>query len=378
MRALARRTHAFLLLAASCALLAGCLPAPYGPYYRPSYPDALAQPVKAWCGGQAGPPTGLIVMLADGLTMRVGAGTATQAAPTAGLRFELAPGTALRFLDDTVRVGDGARSDRVAVSMSVASHARVAAQDTVDLAALSAVAPAALDAAGASVVSITVDTGFSPGAAGVRPDTLRIEWPPIRWEDGSVTRFAAVELKGRISKSGWLQYRTDEESEALRARYARCRAETPQRNCAFLPDSYENGFTVRADGATLRGRLLVIEPAKPRLAAYLTMELSRLQAWGWTDPVVVLRDARSGQSWRQPLGPSGVSVRAQGLALSTRVLAPAAASATASIEIPLGGAASERYRLRLPPLEVNGRSIQPEPIELERRTMDGGLEPFNC
>ncbi|MCM5572331.1 hypothetical protein M6I34_17590 [Burkholderiaceae bacterium FT117] len=363
---------------AAVALLAGCIPAPYGPYYRPSYPDASAQAVKAWCGGQAGPPTGLVVSLADGLTMRVGAATATGAAPKAMLSFELAPGTTLRFLEDSVRVDDGAGSGRIPVRMSVASHARVAPTDIVDLPALSAVAPAALDAAGPGAVSITVGTGFSPGAAGVRPEVLRIEWPSIRWADGTVTRFAAVELKGRMSKSGWLQYRTDDETEALQARYARCRAETPQRNCAFLLDSYENGFTVGADGATLRGRLLVTEPAKPRLAAYLTMELPQLQAWRWSDPDVLLRDPRSGQSWRQPFGASGVGVRAQGLPLSTPLAAPAGASATASIEVPLGSAAGERYRLRLPPVEVNGRRTQPEAIELERRTMDGGLEPFNC
>ena len=377
MSALALRSSALLVLAAS-ALLAGCLPAPYGPYYRPAYPDASAQPVKAWCGGQAGPPTGLVVSLAQGLSMRIGAATATGATPRVLLSFELAPGATLRFLDDAVRADDGAESIRVPVRMSVATHAQVASTDTVDLVALSAVAPAAIEAAGAGALSITVGTGFSPEAAGVGPDALRIEWPSIRWADDRVTRFDAVELKGQVSRSGWLQYRTDEETEALQARHARCRANTPQRNCAFLLDSYENGFTAGADGATLRGRLLVIDPEKPRLAAYLTMELPRLHAWRWSAPHVVLRDPRSGQSWRQPLGPSGVGIRVQGLPLSTPLRAPAASSATASIEVPVGGAARERYRLRLPALETNGRRLEPEAIDLERRPLDGGLEPFNC
>ena len=63
-----------LLLAGCMAVgLAGCIPAPYGPYYRPSYPDPSSQVRKAFCGGQAGPPSKLQFSAPGGIKVAVDA-----------------------------------------------------------------------------------------------------------------------------------------------------------------------------------------------------------------------------------------------------------------------------------------------------------------
>lgn len=48
-------------------LLAACIPAPYGIYYRPAYPDPGATPSQANRGGQAGPWSRLQIPDPDGL-----------------------------------------------------------------------------------------------------------------------------------------------------------------------------------------------------------------------------------------------------------------------------------------------------------------------
>ncbi len=59
-----RLRSVFLILLAGA--LNGCVPAPYGSYYRPSYLDASAVVSRAYCGGQAGPPTSLAFAGRDG------------------------------------------------------------------------------------------------------------------------------------------------------------------------------------------------------------------------------------------------------------------------------------------------------------------------
>lgn len=45
---------------AALLMLGGCVPAPYGPYYKPSYSDSSATLIKEGCHGDAGSPSVLL------------------------------------------------------------------------------------------------------------------------------------------------------------------------------------------------------------------------------------------------------------------------------------------------------------------------------
>jgi len=66
--------------------LASCVPAPYGSYLRPSYPDPSSKLSKAYCGGQAGPPTKLAFSASGEVAVTV---SGREAAADRPLRFEL-------------------------------------------------------------------------------------------------------------------------------------------------------------------------------------------------------------------------------------------------------------------------------------------------
>lgn len=372
-----RRARVWGALVCAPVLLCGCLPAPYGPYYHPTYADpAAAVPVKAYCGGQAGPPTGLTGPLAPGLRWKVDAAGASQAAPVLRIQFQLAPGQVLQFQDDRVQVEAGGRASGERMPLRTVSQFRVAADQVAHALAPAPVArPGA--AGGAPTARMSVGSGFAPGIAGLRPERLTLQWPDVVWADGAVTRFPAVALQGALDR-GWFRYRSAQESARLRARHAQCLQETPNQNCRFILESHEHSFMVQSDGATLEGRLLVTDPARPRLDAYITLDLPRVLPWRWSAPQAVVTDAESGRSTRQPLAASAVTVTQDGLPLSTRLQAPEGGETSVGLELPLQPAAAPRYRVLLPPLELQGVPLRLQPIELERRLLDGGIEPFNC
>ncbi len=361
--------------------LAGCLPAPYGPYYQPTYANPEAQVVKAYCGGKAGPPTGLSTPLAPGVRLQINASDAARLPPMLGLQFRLDPGALVQFQANTLAVGDGTAEVRMPGSLRVSSQARVPADQPIDMVALGPIDPSAWRSTpGLAAPQAVVGTGFAGGVPGTRPDWLVLQWPAIRWADGSMTTFEPVRLEAQLSRSGWLEYRSAQESAGLKDRYAQCIKDTPQRNCMNILQSYENGFTLRAGTATLTGRLLITDPAKPRLDTYIRLELSGTQAWRWAQAHALMTDGSSGAVTQQPLGVSAVTVFHPSLPLTTPLRGPVAATgdAAAYLEVPLQPAAAQHYRIQLPPLDVNGQRVQPLPIELQRRVLDGGIEPFNC
>ena len=61
----------FLLPVLVAGAVAGCIPAPYGPYYWPAYPDASATLTKQYCAGKAGPPSILSFAGPEGLRFEV-------------------------------------------------------------------------------------------------------------------------------------------------------------------------------------------------------------------------------------------------------------------------------------------------------------------
>ncbi len=358
-------------------LISGCLPAPMGAYYLPSYADPSMRATKAYCGGQVGPTTGLKASLAPGVELAVDARKATSSAPTIDLKFDLEPGVSFKFLDDAAQVGAGDALARQALPLRVFQQLSIPADETVDLTGMSS--PMAKSGPQSAEPAANIRTGWLQSPVDLRSGRLILRWPDLQWADGRATSFADIELEAE-TRSGWTVYRSAQELARLKAAHEKCVKDTPKNQCGNILDAYQNGFTVQADGVTMTGRLLVTELTRPRLDAYIGISLSRAQRWRWSEPRAVLVDAGSGATTQQPLDTMHVSVNMAGLPLSTSVLASPAASAITSAYLvaSLDPAGARRYRVQLPPLEVDGRRVDPPPIELERRLLDVGIVPFNC
>ncbi len=358
-------------------LISGCLPAPMGTYYLPSYADPSAQTSRAYCGGQVGPTTGLQASLAPGVELKVDARKATSSPPRVGLTFILKPGVTLRFLDDAAQVSAGDAPTRQALPLRVVQQISIPADQTVDL---SGMPPLAKSGPRSTLEpAARISTGWHQSPVGERPGRLILRWPDLQWADGRTTAFADIELEPG-KRLGWTVYRSAQELARMKAAHAQCIKNTPKLACGNILDGYENGFTVQADGATLTGRLLVTDMTRPRLDAYISIALSSAKPWRWAEPSAMLVDASSGTTTQQALDTMHVGLNSAGLPLSTAVFASVAASATtsASLVASLAPSGAGRYRVQLPALEVDGRRVDPRPIELERRLTDVGILPFNC
>ncbi|WP_418320347.1 hypothetical protein [Piscinibacter sakaiensis] len=370
-------THLRLAAGASIVgmlLLSGCMPALMGTYYRPSYADPSARTSQAHCGGQVGPTTGLQASLAPGVALAVDARNATRSPPTLGVKFDIDPGVTVRFLDDGVRVGTGGLAARQTPTLRLFQQLSIAAGQAVDPAVF-----ALADGAEAAASTLHVNTGWQRGRLDRLPDRLLLRWPELRWADGRITRFPEIELEA-VQRGGGTVYRSAQEKQRMTTAHARCVQQTPQLACANILDSYDSGFTVEADGAILSGRLLAADPAKPELIAYIEIKVPATQRWRWSSSDVALINSGTGAATLQALDIMHVSLSRRALPLSTSISAPAASSArtSAALSAQLNPAGAERYDVQLPPLEVDGRRIDPPPVGLERRSLDGGMVPFNC
>jgi len=181
-------------------LLAGCLPAPYGTYYRPSLDVPGATAVRQSCGGQAGPPSRLRAPLAPSVRLDLSAASALSSPPTLGLDFTLSPGATLRFASAQATL-DGATP--VAPRLSVSARTVVAADAVVDLAAddwkdrVKALAgPAGVDVVADPVGGPFTDTAFRTLGWGGRHLVLGFASGSIGQLKGNLTIVKGASLVG--------------------------------------------------------------------------------------------------------------------------------------------------------------------------------------
>ncbi len=370
-----------LAVAVAALVLAGCLPAPYGTYYRPAYPDPSAEVTRASCGGQAGPPARLAFNAPPGLKFTASA----LKAPIGGgahwplaIAFALPPGHTFRFTADTIELATDATGPGVAVAPSVHAHVtlRLPADRWIDAATLAPADPVLRRPTDRPLGTVRI--GF--GRFDMITEAIEVTLPAIETERGRVT-IPPLRLDMDRRRWGTRYYRTAEYLQSVIARTEACTREGRQR-CENIRDFDAYAFRIPAGDFELVGRFWAMETTKrvDPLMFELVIEARGTERWRIVEPVVRVRDLAGGPVQEHRFTELGAAFHAP-VPLSAPIRSARTGRATEThvrIDANLGSEERSRYFVRLPPYMFDGERYELKPIELELRRFDGGIEPFNC
>lgn len=362
--------------------LAGCVVAPYGPYYRPSTAAAGARYRGAWCQGRAGPVAVVELPIAPGVTMtaRAQRDFLERDRPELPLRLALTvpAGLPLRFADarlPVVETGSG-RTIPADVRVHVYRHARLEPGDWIDLPRIRpgglAGAPQKSEAPhGSARLQASFERGFTP-------ERLLFDGIAFEHADGPM-KLPALRLARPASKASPRDYRSAELHAELVAESAACRRDTPRLACDNIVEHSSVSFRVQQPAARFSGRWFVFgDGADAHIEAEVRVEPHTPGRWRVASPDVRVRDeAGSGRTARIDRVHVATNDR---VALDTALFAgrvDGSGDARMTIEVPLPGAVPD-FEVALPDLLLGAERIRIAPLRFERRVFDGGIEPFNC
>lgn len=378
--------HRRLLLGALALPLApsltGCIVAPYGTYYRPHSADPGARYKRAWCQGQAGPTTRIEFQFDGGVTLAARAERDYPERDRAQLPLRLSltlPGSqSARFESERMQiVASGGAPIDAPVTVLAAGGVTLPADAFVDAAALR---PAARATAGAVEHPHGRAWIRVSGPAGFTPEVLVAGGPSVEVE-GQAIAFPPIELRRPASAGNPNEYRSAAEQASLEARAAACRRDTPQRACQNLIDyGASRSFHFNSGPLQWQGRWFraAWRRGEPWLDGELSLALREPRRWRFGSNRIELRAA---DGTTQTLTFAQFELRfidriALDAPLHERPV-ERRADTQMQIEALLPGDIGD-FEVRLPPLRIGDRRVVIAPIAFDKRSFDGGIEPFNC
>ena len=371
------RFYPLLMLAAA---LAGCVPAPYGTYLRPAYPDPSAVLTRAECGGKAGPPKNLSFIAPGDVQFTVSARRdhSDPSKPGWLLSITIDPpaNSGFRFVSNAVQVsGDRSGAGDPVRTQAVASgRQRVPASAWVDIARLGPTSQAIAAQALADDPALEVAHGraASRSPTGV-PQRLRVVLPPLQ-TPGQRIQVPPQELTADANAAGVQMLRSADYLQTLAQREARCRAQSPERACENIGKHDPYSLRIESGPFTYLARFWngVGERPEP-LQLELEVLARTADAWRLAEPILRVQDPAGGEAQDLSLTEMNVTLRYP-VPLDTRLRGT---GASMLLELPLPASRSHHF-VQLPLYDVNGLRHRLQPIELEQRRFDAGIEPFNC
>jgi hypothetical protein len=362
--------------------LTGCIVAPYGAYYRPQSADPAARYKRAWCQGQAGPTTRVEFQFDGGVTLsaRAERDYLERSRPELPLRLSLTlpGGVPARFEGERVQiVGAGGAAIDAPMTVRASGGVTLRADAWVDVAALR---PAGRAAVGATEQPHGRASIRLSGPAGFTPEVFLFEGPSVEVE-GRVIAFPALEVRRPASAGNPNEYRSGAEQASLEARAAACRRDTPQRACQNLIDiGASRSFHFDSGPLQWQGRWFraAWRPGEPWLDGELSLALREPRRWRFASNRIELRDATAAT---QSLTFTQFDLRFVDRIVLDSPLheqrVEGRADTQVQIETLLPGDVGD-FEVRLPPLRIGERRVAVAPIRFDKRSFDGGIEPFNC
>ncbi|MDO8778796.1 MAG: hypothetical protein Q7K57_60775, partial [Burkholderiaceae bacterium] len=377
----------------------GCVPAPLGKYYKPIYSDSSATYSGDACGGKAGAPASLTVVLADGVTLTIDAwrsyGEKSRQDRPLHISIQIPKDVRAQFLSNDIRVSTHAQDSGqdIPTTIEISAAVMIPSDGIVDM---QKIAPtpfpdrSAMQAA--SKFSASTGLNFSWKDNFV-PASISMDLPAIIVLNGNAREQPPVKLlanakkrpdtyPGQYKSSTSLIYSTQESEVALAQKYARCTKETPHLKCNQILLYDEGTFNLDQQGFNFSGRLYVfdVENHSP-FNGELNVKYREPFKWRFSTNKIRITDLstmteRIYQFDKFPLY-FGYEVP---LSTPTRGVndSPYSKNTTLRINLSLGTEDLQKYVVKLPPILINGKPHQIKPIELEKRVFDFGLEPFNC
>jgi hypothetical protein len=376
------------LLKAAAALpvmpLAGCVVTPYGPYRRPSAEHPSVRYKGAWCNGVAGPPAVIELTLAPGVLLSAAAQRdyVERDRPELPLRITLTlPPTPARFADDRLQVLAGGKAVGSAPQVSVFRYARLPADawiDPVRVRPSGAVADGLAYSGpyGSATLQFSVGPGFTA-------DRIVVEGVAID-QAGRRIALPTFEMTRPVSERSKSDFTSAAMQARLRARVAECQREVEQRgskrDCAAIVDYAPHSFDLDEPEARFHGRFYRFDGrADQPLNGEVIITPKRPERWRLASSRIDIVDVANGSRRTAALERISVAVSDR-VALDTALFAgpvDGTGDARMSVEVLLPGSTGD-FELQLPALLLGAQRIDVPSIRFDKRSFDGGIEPFNC
>ncbi len=211
-------------------------------------------------------------------------------------------------------------------------------------------------------------------------DDTPVQLPTIRLIATAKKRLETY--PGQYKAKTSLIYTTKESEQALASKYSRCTSETPNRKCDQILMYDEGEFNVDRAGFKFSGRWYVFDVEKHSpFNGNIDIRYDKPVKWKFSDDKIRITDLSSFAERTYQFETFPLYLR-YNVPLDTPVRgvddSPYSKGTTISINSSLGEEELARYFIRLPALLLNGKTYSLKPIELEKRLLDFGLEPFNC
>lgn len=370
-------------LAVPATALGGCIATPYGPYYRPSSGHPTATYKGAWCNGVAGPRSIVELSLAPGVTVtaRAERDYTERDRPELPLRvtFTLPPTQPARFQSKRLSVtetGSG-RALGSQPDVRVFRYATLPVDAWIDPARVRPSGTAGFplkdeERHGSAGMRVSMESGFTP-------DRVQVDGFAIALESGAI-RMPEVTMSRPASRSSARDYRSAALHASLQERAAACRRETPKLACENIVEHSSLSFVADEPAARWSGRWYVFgDGPAARIEGEVSFALRSGDRWRIASNALTVRDA-AGDRHRT------ARVSQVSLALNDRIdldtplfsgPVDGTGSARVTIDVLLPGAPPD-FEVALPELQLGAQRIEIPPIRFDRRTFDGGFEPFNC
>lgn len=344
-----------VLVIAAAVFLSSCLPAPHGAYYRPSSPDGSATLSRRDCGGYSGPPSVITVPVHDVL-LSVHLAQGRQDSMKVVMSLEAPKDSLLQFASDEIRLTDLDRNETRTLHagpwyLGYWHFGQIPSSKPVDFTHRLPTAPENI------LNDMEVSLPFS--FPGFSPDVVRVHLPPVASDSGDIRIPPLVWNADREGasvegyKKGWDWWPYIEEDVTAGRMTVRSGA-----TCG-VDRGLKAEHGLQAPG--LHGNILIAFPAD--------------MAWRFSSDEIVFEDAGSGESRRMRF--THLQDRSSpdvAFAAEFRCAGSGRSSTFFSMPVEL----PQKIRIELPPLLINGRKYDIQPITFELRRFEFGVYPFNC
>lgn len=377
----------FIFALLSSSLIMSCMPAPYGSYYRPAYPDNNATLSREDCHGQAGPMSKLSFTLANNISISVSAKKnylqRERSDTPLTIDITLPPGESIRFLSDQITFTTFANSEHrvMPMHMRVLGRMYINSDTTIDLDKIGPVsASVAYEAHKTHPDWPLVDAEIHEwnGISNFHPRTLIAHFPAIEIDDRKVSAKPEV-FTASGGPDAWWYYETEQHRQEREQKFNRCMEDTPQLNCRNILEIIQEGTNQKQGDIEYRARLWKTDT--PDLRYVLNLLSYSEAALRFLDNKTVFEDHHGGKKQAHQFDTVYLVIGWLELPLSTEIRGITHgnnASTLLRIEGSLGDKMESTIHIHLPALLINGERYELAPIELELRRFDGGMEPFNC
>lgn len=371
----------FLLLIAF--LLSSCVPNFYGGYYKPSYADKTAKDVLAYCGGQAGPPSGVTFELPSNVTVNVKTSKTYKSAED-DYRYEIilkAPsGVDLRFLSNTITLNYPDRQTlQENTTMRMHASGKVKIDTPLQFEQFCPVVKNSMTTLSESTF-MSVEFWFKEEHnLTEKPASVEMVLPPIEYKDSVYPSSSIVMKAHSLGKNA--DYLTEAIESKKLHRYNECRRLTPHLSCKNILETMENkGFEKQVGDFDIFGRVNWRQwSTNNELNILLKIKTNVTEPWRVGAKNIRLKNLSDNSTITTDFIFGNVYCQNNSLPLSTPINNKETNSTvTLVIEGGIGSTPNKEVEILLPELFINKKVYKFKPIRLELRIFDVGIDPFNC